>query len=68
MAAVASADRMTWGAVFLRPGGLRDCRGNIVYGAASQLYSCLPLLRQAGGSCVSPCSVWRQPYGSSPTP
>jgi hypothetical protein len=35
VAAVASADRMTWGAIFLRPPGLRHCRGNIVYGAAS---------------------------------
>ena len=68
MAAVASADRMTWGAVFLRPGGLPHCRGDIVYGAAPQLYSCWPLLRQVGGSCASLCSLARQSCGRSRIP
>ena len=68
MAAVASADRMKWGAVFLRPGGLRHCRGNIAYGAASQLYSCWPLLRRVAGSCASRCSLAGQSCGSSRIP
>ena len=56
MVVAASADCMKWAAVLLRPGGQRHCRGSIVYGAASQLCSCWPLLRQVGGSCASLCS------------